>query len=86
MNTTRMSTLVKKLGMPTASFKMVREDYAQAVNEGRVLTIHHPDDGDGPNYGIPGHNIVNADWRLVFNRPIPQDVEYVVGIKPEHLG
>ena len=86
MKTTRMSTLVKKLGSPTASFKLSKEDYAKAVNEGRVLSIHHSDEDNGPDYGLVGHNAVNVDNRVVFPTTIPKNVEYVVGIKPEHLG
>jgi|SanBayMetagenome_1026888.scaffolds.fasta_scaffold124114_1 hypothetical protein len=86
MKNTRMSTLVKKLGAPTASFKLSKDEYATAINEGRVLSIHHSDDGDGPDYGLVGHNVVNVDSRVVFPNPIPKNVEYVTGIKAEYLG
>ena len=85
MKTTRMSTLVKKLGAPTASFKFSKDEYATAVNEGRVLSIHHSDEDDGAHYGLVGHNNVNVDTHVVFPAAIPKNVEYVTGIKAEHF-
>lgn len=85
MKTTRMSTLVKKLGAPIASFKLSEQEYATAVSEGRVLSIHHSDEENGANYGLVGHNTVNVDSRIVFPAAIPKNVQYVTGIKAEHF-
>jgi hypothetical protein len=87
MKTTRMSTLVKKLGAPVSSHKFSMNEYAKAVNENRVLSIHSSDEENGADYGVPGHNSVNVVSRVVFPNPISGGVEYVNGFnKPEYYG
>ena len=86
MKTTRMSTLVKKIGTPTASYKFAKDEYLLAIKEGRVLSIHHSDEEGGADYGLVGHNVSNVDTHVVFPVGIPTNVEYVTGIKAEHLG
>jgi hypothetical protein len=86
MKTTRMSTLVKKLGVPTASYKFAKDEYLKTIKEGRVLSIHHSDEDGGADYGLVGHNVSNVDTHVVFPTPIPKNVEYVTGIKAEMFG
>ena len=81
-----MSTLAKKLGVPTASHKLSKDEYLLAIKDGRVLSIHHSDEEGGANYGLVGHNISNVDAHVVFPATIPATVTYVTGIKAEHLG
>lgn len=81
-----MSTLVKKLGVPTASYKFSKDEYLKTIKEGRVLSIHHSDEEGGANYGIVGHNVSNVDTHVVFPSTIPENVEYVTGIKAEMFG
>ena len=86
MKTTRMSTLVKKLGVPTASHKLSKDEYLKTIKENRVLSIHHSDEDGGADYGLVGHNISNVDTHVVFPATIPANVKYVTGIKAEHRG
>jgi hypothetical protein len=81
-----MSTLVKKLGVPTASYKFAKDEYLKTIKEGRVLSIHHSDEEGGADYGQLGHNISNVLTHVVFPIPIPENVEYVTGIKAEMFG
>lgn len=82
-----MSTLVRQLGNPTASSSLPKHDYAKAISERRVVSIHSSDEPDGADFGQVGHHVSNVLARIVFRLPIPDHVIHVIGFnKREYYG
>jgi hypothetical protein len=83
-NTTiRFATLLKHYGPVKRATQCQAEEWKQAVSEKRFGTVYHGEsDFATPLEGVVAHHgCVNTLCKLVFARPLPPDVERIIGMR-----
>ena len=82
MKAIRFSTFVRDCGPVRLARSVTDSEWTAAVQEGRFATIYHGEsDFCTPLVGIVRHGCVNTICKIVFAKPLPADVDTIVGMR-----
>lgn len=83
MKTIRWSTFLRDFGPVKKATYVNDADWKRAISEGRFATVYHGEsDWNTPLQAIPRrHGFVNTICKIVFEKPLPEGIEAIVGMR-----
>lgn len=80
MKSYRLQTLLRQLGACRWTRDLSGDEFATALTENRIATVHHGECDRDPFWAEPGRHGVNVVDHVIFPAPLPADCQNIVGV------